>query len=96
MVYVCLFFICWFLVFGRQDGRCRGLGIPRVPRGRALAMGSVDWVIRPIAVRRVLCLSVRFRRTRTLLKEKEVPGYDRSMYTCERTVAKARDGVEVR
>lgn len=35
-------------------------------------------------------------RTRTLLKEKEVPGYDRSMYTCERTAAKTRDGVEVR
>ncbi|CAB1098468.1 unnamed protein product [Ectocarpus sp. CCAP 1310/34] len=34
-------------------------------------------------------------KARTLLKEKEVPGYDRSMYECERTVAKARDGVEV-
>ncbi|CAN0370281.1 unnamed protein product, partial [Scytosiphon promiscuus] len=34
-------------------------------------------------------------RARTLLKEKEVPGYDRSMYTCERTAAKTRDGVEV-
>eukprot|EP00903_Cladosiphon_okamuranus_P021564 g19826.t1 len=34
-------------------------------------------------------------KVRTLLKEKEVPGYDRSMYTCERTAVKARDGVEV-
>ncbi|CAM9668454.1 unnamed protein product, partial [Hapterophycus canaliculatus] len=34
-------------------------------------------------------------KARTLLKEKEVPGYDRSMYTCERTTAKTRDGVEV-
>ncbi|CAM9120715.1 unnamed protein product [Pylaiella littoralis] len=34
-------------------------------------------------------------KSRTLMKEQEVPGYDRSVYTCERTVAKVRDGVEV-
>lgn len=43
-----------------------------------------------------LLLRLFLDRARTLLKEKEVPGYDRSMYTCERTNAKTRDGVEVR
>jgi len=34
-------------------------------------------------------------RTFTTLKEKEVPGYDRSLYACVRTAAVARDGSEV-
>ncbi|CAM9993833.1 unnamed protein product [Ascophyllum nodosum] len=34
-------------------------------------------------------------RERTLLKEKEVPNYDRSQYECKRSMVKARDGVEV-
>ena len=39
---------------------------------------------------------VNYIRERTLLKEKEVPNYDRSQYECKRSMVKARDGVEVR
>ena len=34
-------------------------------------------------------------KTRTLLKETEVPCYDRSLYTCKRIFAKAKDGTDV-
>eukprot|EP00953_Heterococcus_sp_UTEX-ZZ885_P006781 4133-Heterococcus_DN1.PRE.1 len=34
-------------------------------------------------------------KTRKLLKEKEVPGYDRSQYKCERLAATAKDGTTI-
>lgn len=68
-----------------------GLGGNREPESDSVVV-AYDSLVTPTSSIRVP-LSDTSLSARVVLKTKEVPGYDRDLYACERTTVKSRDGM---